>query len=71
MVKERELPPTVTETGKRAKESLPLILSIFSAEQEAGASVKRKDGGEGNDGRYMKGKDMYSGIILDSEKMND
>lgn len=50
------VPPTVTEAGIRAKESLPLILSIFSAEQEAGAAVERKDGGEGSDGRYMKGK---------------
>lgn len=29
----------VTEASVRAKESLPLILSIFSAEQEAGAAV--------------------------------
>ena len=33
------VPPMVTEASIRANESLPLILSIFSAEQEAGAVV--------------------------------
>lgn len=57
------VPPTVTEAGIRAKESFPLILSIFSAEQEAGTAVERKNGGEGNDGRYMK-EEKYKGSSL-------
>lgn len=47
------------KAGMGAEESLPLILSVFSADEEVMASVQRNDEGEGSDRGYMKEKKMH------------
>lgn len=49
-------PPMGTKADMGTEESLPLILSVCSADQEATVSEQRNDGGEESDRGYMKVK---------------